>query len=60
MHISAEGLAQPVVGLQLYKCGKVLGNQVWELLQQSGGKDELMQKTWIRYVLNNEYFRQDL
>ena len=36
-------------------------NQVWELLQQSGGKDEFnAKKHGIKYVLNNEYFSHRL
>ena len=64
MYISAEGLVLPCcwVAGSMYKWWQKPGeNQVWELLQQSGGKDEFnAKKHGIKYVLNNEYFSHRL
>ena len=64
MYISAEGLVLPCcwVAGNMYKWWQKPGeNQVWELLQQSGGKDEFnAKKHGIKYVLNNEYFSHRL
>ncbi len=60
MYLSAEGLILPCcwVAGSMYKFWQKPGeNQVWELLQQSGGKDVFDAKTHgVKSVLNNEYF----
>ena len=60
MYLSAEGLILPCcwVAGSMYKWWQKPGeNQVWELLQQSGGKDVFDAKTHgVKSVLSNEYF----
>jgi len=60
MYLSAEGLVLPCcwVAGSMYKWWQKPGeNQVWELIQQSGGKDEFSAlKNGLKYVLNNQYF----
>ena len=64
MYISAEGLILPCcwVAGSMYKWWQKPGeNQVWQLIQESGGKDEFnAKKHGIEYVLNNEYFSHRL
>jgi hypothetical protein len=60
MYLSAEGLILPCcwVAGSMYKFWQKPGeNQVWELLQQSGGKDVFdAKKHGVKAVLGNEYF----
>jgi len=60
MYLSAEGLILPCcwVAGNMYKFWQKPGeNQVWQLIQQSGGKDVFDAKTHgVKAVLNNEYF----
>jgi len=60
MYLSAEGLILPCcwVAGSMYKFWQKPGeNQVWELLQQSGGKDVFdAKKHGVKSVLSNEYF----
>jgi len=60
MYLSAEGLVLPCcwVANYMYKFWQKPGqNQVWELIQQSGGKDVFNAKKYgIKSVINNEYF----
>ena len=60
MYLSAEGLVLPCcwVAGNMYKWWQKPGeNQVWELIQQSGGKDVFdAKKHGIAGVMNNEYF----
>jgi MoaA/NifB/PqqE/SkfB family radical SAM enzyme len=64
MYISAEGLVLPCcwVAGNMYKWWQKPGqNQVWELIQQSGGKDVFdAKKQGIKGVLENEYFSRRL
>ena len=64
MYLSAEGLVLPCcwVAGNMYKWWQKPGqNQVWELIQQSGGKDAFDAKTnGLRSVLENEYFSHRL
>ena len=60
MYLSAEGLILPCcwVAGSMYKWWQKPGeNQVWELLQESGGKDVFdAKKHGVKSVLSNEYF----
>jgi MoaA/NifB/PqqE/SkfB family radical SAM enzyme len=60
LYISAEGLVMPCcwVAGNMYKWWQKPGeNQVWELIQESGGKEVFDAKTLgIKGVLENEYF----
>ena len=60
MYLSAEGLILPCcwVAGSMYKFWQKPGeNQVWELLQESGGKDVFDAKIHgVKAVLGNEYF----
>lgn len=64
MYLSAEGLVLPCcwVAGNMYKWWQKPGeNQVWELIQQSGGKDAFdAKKHGIKGVLENEYFSHRL
>ena len=64
MYLSAEGLVLPCcwVAGNMYKWWQKPGeNQVWELLQQSGGKDAFdAKKHGLRAVLENDYFSKNL
>lgn len=64
MFVSAEGLILPCcwVAGNLYKWWQKPGeNQVWELIQQSGGKEKFDAKIHgIRGVLENDYFSHKL
>jgi len=64
MYLSAEGLVMPCcwVAGNMYKWWQKPGqNQVWELIQQSGGKDVFDAKMHgIEGVLNNDYYTTQL
>ena len=64
MYLSAEGLVLPCcwVAGNMYKWWQKPGqNQVWELIQQSGGKDAFdAKKHGLRAVLENDYFSKNL
>lgn len=64
MYLSAEGLVLPCcwVAGNMYKWWQKPGqNQVWELIQASGGKDAFdAKKHGIKGVLENEYFSHRL
>jgi hypothetical protein len=64
MYLSAEGLVLPCcwVAGNMYKWWQKPGqNQVWELIQQSGGKDAFdAKKHGLRAVLENDYFSRNL
>ena len=64
MYLSAEGLVLPCcwVAGNMYKWWQKPGqNQVWELIQQSGGKDAFdAKKHGLRAVLENDYFSHNL
>ena len=64
MYLSAEGLVLPCcwVAGNMYKWWQKPGqNQVWELIQQSGGKEAFDAKTnGLRSVLENDYFSKNL
>lgn len=64
MYLSAEGLVLPCcwVAGSMYKWWQKPGqNQVWELIQESGGKDAFDAKAHgLRTVLNNEYYTHRL
>jgi hypothetical protein len=64
MYLSAEGLVLPCcwVAGNMYKWWQKPGqNQVWELIQGSGGKDAFnASKHGIKAVLENDYFTKNL
>ena len=64
MYLSAEGLVLPCcwVAGNMYKWWQKPGqNQVWELIQQSGGNDAFdAKKHGLRAVLENDYFSRNL
>ena len=64
MYLSAEGLVLPCCWIagNMYKWWQKPGeNQVWELIQKSGGKDAFdASKHGLEAVLSNDYFSKNL
>jgi len=64
MYLSAEGLVLPCCWIagNMYKWWQKPGeNQVWELIQKSGGKDAFdAGKHGLEAVLSNDYFSKNL